>query len=124
MEKTYHVIDFPSIGEIFGKFISNRPSRAASKALTSMLRKVDIQNANNNKFIIFIIHCKETEKRHKYIGTRVKLEKSININNRIIKYRNIVSKYNDDFDIGQLNFDSSNIQKDIKSKKIKKRGKK
>ena len=103
----YHIVDFPEIGKNFGNFTSNVPSRAASKGLTQMLKKVPVDNPDNNKFIIFTIENKQTKKRYKYIGIQVKLKNPINTRKHASshKYRNIVSDYADgDYSIGQLNF--------------------
>jgi hypothetical protein len=105
----YHIVDFPEIGKNFGNFTSNIPSRAASKGLTQMLKKVPVNNPDNNKFIIFTIENKDTGKRYKYIGIQVKLQNPINVrennNTSGYKYRNIVSNYEDcDYSVGKLNF--------------------
>jgi hypothetical protein len=105
----YHIVDFPEIGKNFGNFTSDIPSRAASKGLTQMLKKVPVDNPDNNKFIIFTIENKDTCKRYKYIGIQVKLQNPINVrgndNTSFHKYRNIISNYEDcDYSVGKLNF--------------------
>lgn len=95
--KYYTVIDFPKSGDTYGKFKSKSPKRAAKKAFSKLAKLTKIENGNG-KFIVFTIMNIHTQKRYKYIGTRVKLvkPKEIIISGKkiIYKYDNVIGKYN------------------------------
>jgi hypothetical protein len=95
--KYYTVIDFPKSGDTYGKFKSKSPKRATKKAFSKLAKLTKIENGNG-KFIVFTIMNIHTQKRYKYIGTRVKLvkPKEIIISGKkiIYKYDNVIGKYN------------------------------
>jgi len=81
----YTLVDFPKEGDTYGEYEGKTPKAAANKILTILARKVKLNNSNNNsnhnKFIVFIIRNKKTNKEYKYIGTRIKLNNSNNNSN-------------------------------------------
>ena len=104
MSRSFTIIDYPKEGEVYGRYLSNSPGRAANKAFTQLSRMMNIKNSNNKNYLVFSI--KETtngsnKQKYKYIGTRIKLHKPIVINKggKLIKinYRNVVAKYKDHF---------------------------
>lgn len=102
-KKRYTVVDFPNVGDRYGIFESTTPSGSASKALTKLSRMANISN-DNNKFIIFVMENIDTGKQTRYIGTRVKLANPTKVNNRIYKYRNILTRFDEEY------FDVNNLQ--------------
>jgi len=99
----YTLVDFPKEGDTYGEYEGKTPKAAANKILTILARKVKLNNSNNNsnhnKFIVFIIRNKKTNKEYKYIGTRIKLNKPkvVYYNGKEVKhfYKNIVTQYDD-----------------------------
>lgn len=97
-KNTYTLLNFPKEGINYGLFKSNSPKRAAQKAFGKLAKSINLTNANGS-FIVFIIKNIKTKKEYKYIGSRVKLVKPINIilkNGKKIsyKYEHLVGKYN------------------------------
>jgi hypothetical protein len=101
----FTIVDFPKDGLTYGSFSGKVPKKVASKAFSSLMQFMDINNEENNslgKFIVFVIKNVNTGKMYKYIGNRVKLENPIKItkNNKeiIYKYKNVIGKYKDELD--------------------------
>ena len=100
------IVDFPEDGKTYGSFSGKIPKKVASKAFSSLMQFMSIDDNNNDnslgKFIVFVIKNIKTGKMYKYIGNRVKLENPIKIrkNNKIIeyKYKNVIGKYKDELD--------------------------
>ena len=100
IKRIFTVEDFPHNGETYGRYKSKTPRGAASKAFTTLSRKINLKNTDNKNFLVFTI--KETtknssNKKYKYIGTRVELAEPIEkmIGGKLIryKYRNIITNY-------------------------------
>lgn len=98
----FTIVDFPNKGDTYGRITGAKPHNAANKALTILLKKIQLKNSD--EFIVFTLKditpnntSKNTGKQYKYIGSRVLLEtpKKINIGGKeiIFKYRNIIAKY-------------------------------
>jgi len=102
----FTIVDFPKDGENYGVFVGQIPKVVASKAFSSLVQFIDINNNNENnslgKFIVFVIKNINNGKMYKYIGSRIKLEKPITItkNNKVIqyKYKNVIGKYKEELD--------------------------
>ena len=96
MKRKFTIIDFPKKGSTFGHYISNSPSRAASKAFSKLARIIKLENTDEKNHVVFTIQD-SNKKTYSYIGTRVKLENPIikNISGKEIKYyyKNIITKY-------------------------------
>jgi hypothetical protein len=97
MMRKFTIVDFPKKGSTFGHYISNSPSRAASKAFTKLARIINLKNTDKKNHVVFTIQDSSNKKNYSYIGTRVKLEQPIikNIAGKEIKYyyKNIITKY-------------------------------
>jgi hypothetical protein len=97
MKKIFTIVDYPNDGKNYGKYISNTPGRAANKAFSQLSKVMNIKNSNSKKFLVFTIKDTSNKKLHKYVGTRVKLNKPIivNRNGKTIEYKfkNIVTTY-------------------------------
>jgi hypothetical protein len=97
MKRKFTIIDFPKKGDTFGHYVSNSPTKAASKAFTKLARIINLQNTDDKNHIIFTIKDMLQGKLYSYIATRVKLEQPIikNIDGKEIKYyyKNIITKY-------------------------------
>ena len=101
----FTIVDFPQDGKTYGTFVGNIPKQVASKAFSSLMQFMDVNDNENDslgKFIVFVIKNVKTGKMYKYIGNRVKLENPIIIrkNNKDIeyKYKNVIGKYKDVLD--------------------------
>jgi hypothetical protein len=95
----YVIVDYPTEGEIFGKFMGTSPKQAASKAF-SKLAKVSQLNNSKRQLLVFTMRNQMTGKEYKYIGSRVKLAnpKRVTIGGKeiVYRYKNIVGKYRDE----------------------------
>ena len=100
----YSIVDFPKDGQKYGKFEGKYPKIAATKAFSFLMNFMNRQNNDDltGKFIVFVIKENNTNKYHKYIGTRVKLHKPIIVkkNNKDVtyKFKDVVGRYNDELD--------------------------
>jgi hypothetical protein len=99
IKSEYVIVDYPTEGKTFGKFIGTSPKRAASKAF-SKLAKVSQLNNSKRQLLVFTMRNQTTGKEYKYIGSRVKLMKpkkvSIGGKEVVYRYKNIVGKYRDE----------------------------
>lgn len=102
-ENNYELVDFPRRGQSYGSYKGTTPKQAAKKAFSKLARSSNLNNSNQ-KFIVFVIRSKKSNKHgvkreFKYMGQRVKLEHGIEIkrgNKTVtIKYKNIVNKFKD-----------------------------
>ncbi len=100
-ERIYELVDFPKQGDSYGVYKGSTPKQAAKKAFSKLARLSHLNNSNQ-KFIVFVIREKVSNKNgvkreFKYMGQRVKLERNIEIkrgNKTVtIKYKNIVNKF-------------------------------
>ncbi len=93
---TYSIVDFPTSGNLYGKFKAKSPKRAANKAFTKLAKMSKLNNASRD-FIKFTIKNNQTKKEYDYIGKRIKLDKPITIMTNGVKitykYINTVGKY-------------------------------
>ena len=98
--RTFSITDFPKQGQTFGKYKSNTPGQAASKAFTKLVDKMGYDKDVEDKFIIFSI-VEDDKNGHKkyyeYVGTRIKLHTPIYVNGRAYKHRNIVVSHSDNY---------------------------
>jgi len=99
MSKTFTIVDFPKIGDSYGKYHSNTAKNAANKAFSFLSRKINLKNSNKNNMLQFTIQDITNGilgKKYKYVGTRVELFKPIIINRGgkeiAFKYKNIIGK--------------------------------
>lgn len=112
--RVFSIVDYPSDGKTFGKFKANTPGQAASKAFTSLIKKMNYDIDRHDKFVVFsmieLLEDKEHSGGHKdgrknvrrgkiyeYVGTRIELHKPIVLGNRSYKYRNIVVSHKDKY---------------------------
>lgn len=102
----FTIVDFPEDGKTYGSFFGKVPKKVASKAFSSLIQFMNINDNKEDdslgKFIVFVIKNVNNGKMYKYIGNRVKLENPIKIrrNNKEIeyKYKNVIGKYKDELD--------------------------
>jgi hypothetical protein len=104
-EYIYTIVDFPSDGIFYGRFKGNHPKIAANKAFKFLMKFINKESKEDDfigKFLVFVIKNLNTNKEHKYIGNRIKLENPVKIikNNKEIeyKYKNVIGKYNIELD--------------------------
>jgi len=98
INRTFTLIDYPEVGDNYGRYISPTPGRAAHKAFSKLCRKIDLKNTNSKNFLVFTIQeIGNKNKQYKYAGTRVKLARPLNINiggkNVNFNYKNIIAPY-------------------------------
>ncbi len=109
-KSNYTIMDFPKIGSNYGNFISAKPIQAANKAFRELLKSINI---DEDEFIVFTLLNNDTNKTHKYIGTRIKLVNPIEVNyddntKKKYKYRYIISPYTGDMDFYKKNNNNNN----------------
>ena len=103
---TYTIVDFPNDGQTYGSFKGKIPKLVASKAFSSLIQFIDIDENNENnsfgKFVVFVIKNIDNNKMYKYIGNRIKLHKPVKVikNNKeiVYKYKNVIGKYRPELD--------------------------
>lgn len=112
--RVFSVIDYPSERKTFGRFKANTPGQAASKAFTSLIKRMNYDVDERDKFVIFSVVEMLEDKEHsggqksgkqnfrhgkiyEYVGTRIELHKPIVLGNRVYKFRNIVVNHKDKF---------------------------
>ena len=103
--REYQIVDFPNKNKNFGSFKGTYPKQAAEKAFTFLSNIVGDEVKKDGNFIVFSIQQKSKNtnnmnKELKFIGTVIKLENDVfnKEQNKMIKYKNILSKYNPDLD--------------------------
>ena len=94
-----------------GRYMGGSPFQAASKALTEIIRRADVKPGNEIVFCLKEITQKSANKRHFYLGERIKLPEPViysvdgneirkEFKNQIRKLRNAeLSKYIDDIEL-------------------------
>merc|ERR1712166_1520090 len=94
-----------------GRYMGGSPFQAASKALTEIIRRADVKAGNEIVFCLKEITQKSANKRHFYLGERIKLSEPViysvdgneirkEFKNQIRKLRNAeLSKYIDDIEL-------------------------
>tara|TARA_B110000483_G_C18205980_1_gene547618 strand:+ start:2232 stop:2639 length:408 start_codon:yes stop_codon:yes gene_type:complete len=117
--REYQIVDFPNKNKNFGGFKGTYPKQAAEKAFTFLSNIVGDEVKKDGNFIVFSIQQKSKNtnnmnKELKFIGTVIKLENDVfnKEQNKMIKYKNILSKYNPDLD----NIKAKNKKINYKSK--------
>ena len=104
-KRTFAIVDYPNVGELYGRFSGSSPGIAADKALTLLSEKIDLKNTDEKNFIFFTIRditeynnkSNKNNKEYSYIGTRIELYEPIKLKNgRIIKFRNNMTRVTDD----------------------------
>ena len=100
-KRVFAIVDYPNVGELYGKFAGSSPGVAADKVLTLLSEKIDLKNTDEKNFIFFTIRDitrnNGTGKEYSYIGTRIELHEPIKLKNgRIIKFRNNMTRVTDD----------------------------
>ena len=107
--KEYEIVDFPYKKKNFGSFKGSYPKQAAEKAFTFLSNIVGDKIKEDGNFIVFSIQQKTRNttnknnnkmKELKFIGTVIQLENDVynKEQNKMVKYKNILSKYNPDLD--------------------------
>ena len=95
----YEIVDFPNQNSSFGSYKGKYTKQAAEKAFTFLSNLVGQDIDEEGSFIVFSIRNKENKEINKYIGTRIELENNvINNNNRLVKYKNVIAKYDKKLD--------------------------
>lgn len=93
----FQIIDFPKVGGKYGNYSANSPGQAASKAFSALVKKMQYDRDDSEKFIIFTIKSDKNGKLYEYVGTRIKLHKPILLGDRVYKHRNIVVSHKDNY---------------------------
>ena len=100
----YSIVDFPEDNKYYGKFRGTVPKMVASKAFSSLIQFIDVDQDNmDGKFIVFVIKNMQNNKMYKYIGTRIRLENPVKVikKNGIeveYRYKNVIGKYRPELD--------------------------
>lgn len=95
----YEIVDFPNQNSSFGNYKGRYTKQAAEKAFTFLSNLVGQDIDEEGSFIVFSIRNKENKEINKYIGTRIELENNvINNNNTLVKYKNVIAKYDKKLD--------------------------
>lgn len=90
-KKIYFLVDYPKIGDIYGKYKGTHPKQAASKVLTFLCDKYDVDSNHEYNHILFTITDEHKTKLYSYVGTRVKLENNKKIDGSFeVKYKNVL----------------------------------
>ena len=93
--KKYVIVDFDNSTKIFNDTSSKK---AANQVFSYLLKFVKSEQIDDGNFLVFVIKNVETNKEYKYMGTRIKLENPVNINNVIYTHKNIIAKYKKELD--------------------------
>jgi len=126
--KEYEIMAFPTKNKNFGSFTGTHPKQAAQKAFTFLSSIVGDDIKKDGNFIVFSIRKKNkynvenTNKELKFIGTIVELENYVrnNVNNdKKVKYKNVVAKYNPELDKIKSTNKNINYNQNQKIKKEK-----
>ena len=77
----YTIIDYPVAGKNHGRYRGKSPGQAARKVLNYLARKSGIDDDVNVKqrFLVFTIQNIKNKKDYKYIGTRVKMHRPVQV---------------------------------------------
>ena len=112
--RVFTIVDYPNIGETYGKYTGKHPGDAADKVLTVLAKKVNLKNTDKKNFIFFTIRDISSNKNNKsnnknnksnnkngkeysYIGTRVELYKPVKLDNgKIVRFRNNITRLTGD----------------------------
>ena len=96
--RVFTIVDYPNVGETYGKYTGKHPGDAADKVLTELAKKVNLKNSNEKKnFIFFTIRDISSGKEYSYIGTRVELYKPVKLDNgKIVRFRNNITRLTGD----------------------------
>ena len=95
--RVFTIVDYPNVGETYGKYTGKYPGDAADKVLTELAKKVNLKNSNEKNFIFFTIRDVSSGKEYSYIGTRVELYKPVKLDNgKIVRFRNNITRLTGD----------------------------
>lgn len=106
--RVFTIVDYPNVGETYGKYTGKYPGDAADKVLTDLAKKVNLKNTDEKNFIFFTIRDitpnknnrnskNNRDKEYTYIGTRVQLYEPVKLDNgRIVRYRNNITRLTKD----------------------------
>jgi len=96
----YTLLDYPIVGKTFGHYKARSPGQAAKKIINKLAKMNDIHNnkSHNTELIVISIKNLNSNKKHKYVGTRIKLANPIKVmypNNKEVNhyFKTVVSKY-------------------------------
>jgi hypothetical protein len=104
--QTYSIVDFPEDSNLYGNFRASSSKKAANEAFSDLLKFLDYDENNEDsflgKFLVFTLINKSTNKKYKYMGTRIKLKNPVSItknnHNVTYKYKNVIGKYKKELD--------------------------
>ncbi len=103
MIRSFTIIDYPREGDTYGNYNAKTPLRAANKAFSRLSRMIDLKNSNHKNLLVFSIKDVTSDRKYKYVGTRVELNQPIVVDyydkfgkSKKIKYRykNMITPYN------------------------------
>lgn len=90
-KQEFVLLDFPEPNQEYGKFLSKDPKEAACQVFAIISDHYDISNKETEKkYLLFALKNKHDNKIHEFIGAKIELFKPMKINNKLIKYRNLV----------------------------------
>lgn len=93
MNRTFHIIHYPSVNQTYGNYIGKTPKQAALKAFHHLLRTLHLKNqiTNENKqFLVFSLIDKDSGKTYQFAGTRIHLVQPKNV---VVDGKNIQVQY-------------------------------
>ena len=96
-KRLFSVLDFPEKSKKYGKYYGHYPGQAAYKAFNKISTLIKMSNKDKNKFLVFSLIERNTNKIYTYQGTKIKLYKPIVFktkDNKVIKikYKSIVTR--------------------------------
>jgi hypothetical protein len=93
MNRTFHIIHYPTVNQTYGTFIGKTPKQAALKAFHHLLRSLQLKNEITNdrrQFLVFSLIDKDSRQMYQFAGTRLHLVQPKNV---VVGNKNITVHY-------------------------------
>ena len=93
MDRTFHIIHYPTMNKKYGKYIGKTPKQAALKAFHHLLRSLHLKEQITNdkrQFLVFSLVEPSSNKMYQFAGTRIRLVQPKNV---IVNGKNIQVHY-------------------------------
>ena len=102
-KRTFQIMDYPSKNSNYGHYINASPGAAAHKVMNFLAKQYKINNSSNHNQLKFYLvdisrNGKYKNKVYCYVGSRIKLNKPINVvikGSNIKYYKTIVTRCQD-----------------------------
>jgi hypothetical protein len=94
MTHTFSVMDYPTVGEMYGEFTGEYPAQAAAKAFSKLSTLYEMMNTFDNKtFLRFTMIKRSNNRKSTYIGTKIGLHTPVIIKGHEFHYKNLITPY-------------------------------